>query len=431
MIRENPSAIRCTFTDMKVFDNILVIGKVWPEPSSSAAGTRMMQLLNLFKSKNTKLTFACTANTSQHQVDLKALDIIAATIELNSDSFNDFILDLKPTLVIFDRFMTEEQFGWRVMEHCPNALRVLNTEDMHFLRDARHKALKNGKSIDLNNQSEMHSSNTSREISAIYRSDLSLIISSVEKELLTNTFQVPDHLLYYLPLFIKRTSDNIPEFEERSNFMFIGNFLHEPNTDAVKYLKDEIWPLIRKEIPNAKVIIYGAYPTQKVSQLNAPKDGFYIHGRTNDASEETMKARISLAPIRFGAGIKGKLLEAMACGTPNVTTSIGAEGIKFDSEWNGSVVDSAESFANVAVELYSNKQKWSEAQENGFKIISKSFDSKTHLPNLDKTLQDIFDNLGAHRVKDYTSTLVKQQTMMSSRYLSYWIMEKEKSLKEN
>ena len=185
---------------MKVFDNILVIGKVWPEPSSSAAGTRMMQLLNLFKSKNTKLTFACTANTSQHQVDLKALDIIAATIELNSDSFNDFILDLKPTLVIFDRFMTEEQFGWRVMEHCPNALRVLNTEDMHFLRDARHKALKNGKSIDLNNQSEMHSSNTSREISAIYRSDLSLIISSVEKELLTNTFQVPDHLLYYLLL---------------------------------------------------------------------------------------------------------------------------------------------------------------------------------------------------------------------------------------
>lgn len=411
---------------MNVFDNILVIGKVWPEPNSSAAGTRMMQLLAFFKSKETKLTFACTANPSQFQVDLTELNINVAPIELNSDSFNDFIRELNPSLVVFDRFMTEEQFGWRVMEHCPNALRVLNTEDMHFLRDARHKALKKGNSIDLSNQSEMHTPNTSREISAIYRSDLSLIISSVEMQLLTDTFQVPSHLLHYLPLFVERTKSELPTFEERSNFVFIGNFLHEPNADAVKYLKDEIWPLIRKRMPNAKINIYGAYPSQKVSQLNAPKDGFHIHGRADDARKETMKARVSLAPIRFGAGIKGKLLEAMACGTPSVTTPIGAEGIQLGSEWNGAVVDSTESFANEAVNLHNDTLKWSEAQRNGFKIISEAFNSKTHLPELTTILQSTFDNLDRHRTKDYTSTLMQQQTMMSSRYLSYWIMEKEK-----
>ncbi|MFT6244383.1 MAG: glycosyltransferase involved in cell wall biosynthesis [Salibacteraceae bacterium] len=411
---------------MNVYDNILVIGKVWPEPNSSAAGTRMMQLLSYFKSKKTKLTFACTANPSQFQVDLEALKINVAPIELNSDSFNDFILELNPSLVVFDRFMTEEQFGWRVMEHCPNALRVLNTEDMHFLRDARHKALKKGKSIDLSNQSEMHTPNTSREISAIYRSDVSLIISSVEMQLLTDTFQVPQHLLHYLPLFVERTTDELLGFEERSDFVFIGNFLHEPNADAVKYLKDKIWPLIRKGMPKAKINIFGAYPTQKVSQLNAPKDGFLIHGRAESAMTETMKARVSLAPIRFGAGIKGKLLEAMACGTPSVTTLIGAEGIQLNSEWNGAVVDSTESFAIEAVELHSNAQKWSKAQENGFALISEAFNSKNHLPELDAIIQGTFNTLSEHRSKDYTSTLMQQQTMMSSRYLSYWIMEKEK-----
>ncbi len=411
---------------MNVFDNILVIGKVWPEPKSSAAGTRMMQLLEFFKSKETKLTFACTANPSQFQVDLEELDINVAPIELNSDSFNDFIIELNPSLVVFDRFMTEEQFGWRVMEHCPNALRVLNTEDMHFLRDARHKALKTGKSIDLRNQSEMHTTNTSREISAIYRSDISLIISSVEMQLLTDTFQVPNHLLHYLPLFVERATDELPAFEERSDFVFIGNFLHEPNADAVKYLKDEIWPLIRKEMPTAKINIFGAYPPQKISQLNAPKDNFHIHGRADSATKETMTSRVSLAPIRFGAGIKGKLLEAMACGTPSVTSPIGAEGIQMDNEWNGAVVNSAESIANEAIDLYTNEQKWSKAQQNGFKIISESFNSKNHLPKLNTLFLDTFDDLNAHRAKDYTSTLMQQQSMMSARYLSYWIMEKEK-----
>ncbi|NRA12552.1 MAG: glycosyltransferase, partial [Crocinitomicaceae bacterium] len=415
---------------MNVYDNILVIGKVWPEPNSSAAGTRMMQLLMFFKSKDAKLTFACTAHPSQHQVDLEELDIKAAAIELNSDSFNDFIIDLNPSIVVFDRFMTEEQFGWRVMERCPDALRVLNTEDMHFLRDVRHTAFKKGITIDLSKQSEMHTSNTSREISAIYRSDLSLIISSVEMNLLTETFQVPQHLLHYLPIFVEKETESLPSFEERSDFMFIGNFLHEPNVDAVKYLKNEIWPLIRKGISEAKLNIYGAYPTQMISEFNAPNDGFLIHGRVDDAIEVTLKSRVSLAPLRFGAGIKGKLLEAMSCGTPSVTTSIGAEGIQTGSEWNGAVVDSTDSFVRAATELYNDNEKWSEAQKIGFNIISESFNSDNHLPKLNEVLETTIDNLSAHRTKDYTSALMQQQTMMSSRYLSYWIMEKSKGAKK-
>jgi glycosyltransferase involved in cell wall biosynthesis len=411
---------------MNVFNNILVIGKVWPEPKSSAAGTRMMQLLHYFIEKGTHLTFASTANPSQFQVDLDALDINVAQIKLNSNTFDEFVKDLNPTLVVFDRFMTEEQFGWRVMEQCPEALRVLNTEDMHFLRDARKHAVKEGKSIDLNNQSDLSTDAACREISAIYRSDLSLIISEVEVEMLKNTFQIPDHLLHYLPLFAPDPLLTIPSYEERSDFIFIGNFLHEPNWDAVRYLSEEIWPLIRMKMPKAVLNIYGAYPTQKAMELNKPINGFHVHGRADDAIEVTKKARVSLAPIRFGAGIKGKLIEAMVCGTPTVTTSIGAEAMQHTNLWNGTIVDDPQSIADAAVELYSNIDQWSQAQKNGFVILENRFKLEQHLPKLNELFDTVFSNIKEHRAKDFTSKLMQQQTMMSSRYLSYWIMEKEK-----
>ncbi len=114
-----------------------------------------------------------------------------------------------------------------------------------------------------------------------------------------------------------------------------GTFCIEPNWNCVQVLKTEIWPELRKRLPDAKLLIYGAYPSQKVLQLHNPKEHFYIKGRAEIAEEVLEKAKILLAPIRFGAGIKGKLLEAMVYGTPSVTTSIGAEAMRwgFALEW--------------------------------------------------------------------------------------------------
>lgn len=112
--------------------------------------------------------------------------------------------------------------------------------------------------------------------------------------------------------------------------------------------------LIKKQVPEAVLNIYGAYASQKVLQLNNIKEGFLIKGAEN-ANEVVLKARVVLAPLRFGAGIKGKLLEAMQCGTPSVTTSIGAESMHADLSWNGFIEDNPDAFAKKAVELYHNK----------------------------------------------------------------------------
>jgi len=167
---------------------ILIIGKVWPEPNSSAAGTRMMQLIHHFIDKGDQVTFVSSAKDSFYQEDLSQLNISCSFVQLNDSSFNEFIEKLDPNIVIFDRFMTEEQFGWRVMDTCPNAMRVLNTEDLHFLREARHKALKRDEKLDFET---LRSDLQLRELAAIYRSDISLMVSDFEVKLLTETYQIP------------------------------------------------------------------------------------------------------------------------------------------------------------------------------------------------------------------------------------------------
>jgi len=121
---------------------VLIIGTVWPEPSSTAAGSRMLQLIQHFQLQKWKVVFASSASFSEFMFDLKLLDVATYPIELNNSAFDDLIQQLNPDFVVFDRFMTEEQYGWRVAENCPKSIRILNTEDLHFLRTVRQDCYK-------------------------------------------------------------------------------------------------------------------------------------------------------------------------------------------------------------------------------------------------------------------------------------------------
>ena len=129
---------------------LLVIGFVWPEPKSSAAGSRMLQLLNLFLDKDYEITFATACAKTDNAFDLSALGIQQEIIQLNDSSFDNYLKELQPDIVLFDRFMIEEQFGWRISEICPNALKLLDTEDLHCLRKGRQQAVKNQEEFDDN-----------------------------------------------------------------------------------------------------------------------------------------------------------------------------------------------------------------------------------------------------------------------------------------
>lgn len=400
---------------------MLIIGLVWPEPTSSAAGWRMLQLVDLFNSQGFEITFSSAASKSEHSFPLANKGVMEVEIKLNDSSFDEFIKDLNPDVVLFDRFMTEEQYSWRVMQTCPQAIRILDTEDLHFVRQARQEAYKKG--LDFNSDM-LYSDLAKRELTAIYRSDLSLIISGFEMELLQDEFTINPQILSYLPFQIQHQEQERIGFEDREHFTFIGNFLHEPNWKTVQRIK-EIWPSIRKQLPKAEVHIYGAYPSDKVWQLNQPKQGFRIMGRADHAIDTLKKYRVLLAPIPFGAGLKGKFIDALFAGIPSISSKVGAEAMFQDQEWPGYIADKTEEIVDKAVSLYQNQRAWESAAKRSQQILTSLIDPNWG-KDLTHALEKIQQNLESHRRKNMIGQILWSNQFLSSKYLSQWIEEKNR-----
>lgn len=408
---------------------ILIIGLVWPEPTSSAAGVRIIQLINFFLSSGYEVIFASAASKSEFSYNLKALNVEEREIKLNDASFNLFLKNINPNIVLFDRFMVEEQYGWRVQQECPNALRILDTEDLHCLRYARQQAPKSTDSLQSIN---LFNEVAKREIASIIRCDISLIISEVEMSILQNQFRIDPSLLFYIPFLEEKISEKDSQqwkgFEEREGFTFIGNFLHEPNWNTLQVLKTRIWPILRKKVPNAGLHIYGAYSGPKVMQLNNKNERFYIHGRADNAQEMMSIHRVLLAPIQFGAGIKGKFIDAMQVGTPSVTTSVGAEAMKGDLTWNGAIADDEHAFIDLAVKLYLDKNWWLQSQQNGIRIINERYGKSGFYQRFTERLNNIIENLTTHRQHNFFGQILLHHTINSTKYMSLWIEEKNKTV---
>ncbi|WP_028620119.1 glycosyltransferase [Pseudomonas sp. Ant30-3] len=420
---------------------VLMIGYVWPEPRSSAAGGYVMQLLGTFLQQGWDVTFSSPAGAGEHQEDLTALGIREVPIQLNNSSFDAFISELAPDIVVFEQFMMEEQFGWRVEQHCPDAIRVLATQDLQSLRHARHQRLKDRlkASDDGNDFSELFApalpeefalmANTDlakREIAAIYRCDLNLMISQVEIELLVEQFNVPREMLQWCPLMVDIPTSTPTPFEDRTHFLSIGNFRHAPNWDAVLWMKTTLWPMIREQLPTAQLHIYGAYTPPKATALHNAAQGFHVMNWAEDALQVMSAARVCLAPLRFGAGIKGKIVEAMLCGTPSITTPMGAEGMHGDAPWPGAVASTARQLADHAVRLYSDEQQWQNAQCLGFALLGERYRQAVHGPALIDRLMHCQQQLDQLRTNNFTGSMLRHHQHKSTQYMAQWIEAKNR-----
>ncbi|HEF4759923.1 TPA: glycosyltransferase [Pseudomonas putida] len=420
---------------------VLVIGYVWPEPRSSAASGHVMQILEAFVNEGWDITFSSPAGYGEQRADLTALGIREVPIELNNSSFDTFISELAPDIVLFDQFMMEEQFGWRVEKHCPDALRVLESCDLQSLRQGRHQRLKERlKACDDNHdftrlfapamrEEFEHMADTDlakREIAAFYRCDLTLMVSEVEIEILVEQFKLPRDLLHWCPLMVDLPNTAPVPFEERAHFLHIGNFRHAPNWDAVLWLKTAIWPLIREQLPGAQLHIYGAYTPPKATALHNPAQGFHVMNWAEDALQVMSAARVCMAPLRFGAGVKGKIVDAMLCGTPNVTTPIGAEAMHDDEPWPGAITRTARDFADNAVQLHQDKNRWLDAQAQGLQLLAKRYQQAVHGPALIARLEHCLQNLPAIRRDNFTGSMLRHHHHKSTQYMSQWIEAKNR-----
>lgn len=414
---------------------ILALCTVFPEPNSSAAGQHLLSLLRVFAETGDKIHIASAAQQDDSAPDLGYMGYEVHSVALNCSSFNVWVRELQPDIVFYDRFMLEEQFSWRVRESVPKAMHVLDTEDLHSLRHLRQDIIKRQAFCDVSwpalkdlhqHHHVMHHPLALREIGSILRSDLSLIISPVEMEILTHCYPIAAAQLHHCP-FLLPDKDDIPTpFTERKDFVFIGNYRHAPNWDAVRVLAQHIWPEIRQQLPNAQCHIYGAYTPPKAQQLHQPHKGFHIQGYAKDALATMRQAKVQLAPLRFGAGLKGKVCEAIRCHTPIVTTDIGWEGIS-NTVPHVSLHSEADiqQFAAVAIELYTCENTWHDFNQIAQQELDKHFNTVQHSQALVHVVNDLFNTLPAHRSQLFLQQILTQQQHASHKYMSQWIEAKQ------
>ena len=353
---------------------VLFFCLVWPEPSSSAAGVRLDYLIRLFIREGFELHLSSTAEQGSYSALYKDLEgVYRHSIDPNCSETSAKLAQINPDVVVFDRYPTEEQFSWHVMEACPKAIRILDTEDLHGLRRARQltlEELENGGGPTHLYVAEhevkpksVYNAIALREMVSMHRSDLSLVVSDVEFSYAQKYYGIPPDQLLYLPIISSRPVGPFSPLnnDTRTHACFIGNFKHAPNRDAVHFLRYQLWPHINEALcgqgnKDSECHIYGAYMDATMERLNNPSIGFYMKGRVDDVFSTLAAYGVLLAPLRFGAGVKGKILDAISMELPIVTTPIGSEGLSVHLDgvdFPGYVAKTVEEFKHSAVQCLS------------------------------------------------------------------------------
>ena len=388
---------------------VLCIGHRYPEPETTAAGRHLIDYLLFLKAENFKVHFASTSKKTPYSFDFGAHQIQTTSVHLNCSSFQEFLKDLQPQIVIFDRINSYEQFAWQCKEVVPDALLVLNTEDLHFLRYARQKNT-NYKSQPLFN----------REVKAILSADLSLIISKTEIDLLSKELNVSDSQLAYLPFLKHSSTQNALNLEERKHLIFVGNGQHKPNVDAVKYLRKEIWPILAMKLREVELHVYGRdYP--KSLFINTPERMSY-KGWTKDIKETMSSYKLNLAPLNYGAGLKGKVMTGLETQTVTIGSQIAFEGFPYDLQKQA--YTSKENLIDKISQLYTDKKLNTAYVEIQNSCLS-DFGSKWYKAHVEQ-LHYLNTFREAHRTKHLLIDLLWQNQLNKDKYFSKYIQYKQR-----
>jgi glycosyltransferase involved in cell wall biosynthesis len=394
---------------------------VWPEPLSSAAGLRTRELAVFLQRQGYEVVGIASGPASEYSAQWEKLGVRTFTCDPNQSKTDKTLQPFCPQIVIFDRFYIEEQFGWRARELWPQALQVIDSIDIHCLRRARERALTLQLSWSqlMDPDDELLGDDMLRELASFHRADVTIVVSSFEAEWLAKRGLEAERILW-LPFSAVAEKELLP-LENRRGFCFLGNFLHAPNMDAVNWLVKELWPAVRQQLPSAELHLYGAYPPPSVFHHKG-KSGIFIHGFVEDHRAAIASHQAMLAPLRFGAGIKGKTLEAWSAGTPVVGTPIAFEGM---CEGHPEFL-SAEEFVREILRLQ-DSSAWQGDVNFGLKALRETYDPEILFQKWSAYLEQAFAKLPLWR-QSLTGRMLRHHGAQSTKYLSRWIEEKNKNV---
>jgi len=281
-------------------------------------------------------------------------------------------------LAIISRAEIAHRHMATVQRHAPRAKVVFDTVDLHFLREEREAQLKQDASLRLSAARRKQ-----RELDLARSADRTLVVSPIEKEILE--LECPELDVRIISTIYPLDEADLPGFESRRNILFIGGFAHPPNADAVLHFAREILPLVKARIPEAIFQVIGPDPTRDVLQLAGPD--VQVLGYVPEVRHYFDQARLSVAPIRFGAGVKGKVNQSMSFGVPTVVSRVAAEGMFLVHEQNAMIANDPESFAAAVVRLWTEPEIWHRLSVNGRENVRQHFSVEAAGRRIDELLE--------------------------------------------
>ncbi|HEV1998845.1 MAG TPA: glycosyltransferase, partial [Candidatus Dormibacteraeota bacterium] len=339
---------------------VLVCDHWIPAPDRDSGSLRMRELIRLLRRLGHRVTFF-SAHENPREPYETALQAAGVEVQRGLGRFAGFC---EGRAGLYDRVILSRPHVARAMiddvrRHFPDAAVVYDTVDLQYQREGRRLAL-----AGLDRGPE-YAEMVDEEHRLQRAADITVAITEVEAEILREG--VPGSTVHVVPNVHVLEPEPIPGFELRHGLLFIGGFAHEPNVDAVVHFVTEVLPLVTCE-EDLRFFILGSDPPARVMELQSAK--VVVTGYVADVRPYFAATRVFVAPLRYGAGMKGKVGQAMAHGLPLVSSTIGAEGMNLEDGRDGFIVDDPAGFARAALRLHRDQDLWERMSRRGREVVA-------------------------------------------------------------
>jgi GT2 family glycosyltransferase len=331
--------------------HILVIDALAPDPTRDAGSVQVVNIMRLLRSMGWRVTFmADNRQATADEIALLGRHGVETLCKPQSPSLATWLKREGDGLdaAMLCRYYVADTNLPLFRRLAPRAKVLFDTEDLHFVREERTARHMGSTSL-----SRQALASRRRELDLVRQADATLVVSPVEQKLLLEA--VPGAKVLLLPNMHEVLGSRRP-FAERTGLVFVGGCGHPPNEDAIRWLTSEIWPLLHAKRPELVLHLIGDMPDHLRQQFGG--EGIVIHGRVPDLEPWMQGSRVALAPLRIGAGVKGKVNMAMSHGLPVVATSMAAEGMGLQHGLNALLADEPSTFAETVIALYDDPALW-------------------------------------------------------------------------
>ncbi len=368
--------------EQQVKHRILMIDYRFPTPDKDAGSVTAYFFLRLFQSLGYKVTFypndraymgSYTQNLQRLGVECLYKPYTTSLTDYLKENGNFF------DVIFVSRGEIASKYICSIKEHCQRAKILFDVTDLHFVRESRQAEIENDpylkkRALKLKQQ----------EFNIIQQSHYTIVHGHYEKQLLET--ELPQAKVMNIPFFSKiygRTT----KFSHRKDICFLGGFLHSPNVDAVKYFVKNIWSLVQSMLPDVCFYIVGSHPPEEIREL--ANENIIVTGHVPCLEEYFNRCRVSIAPLRYGAGVKGKIVSSLSYGVPCVASSVAAEGMGLSHEQNVMIADDTTTFAEAIVKLYTDELLWQRLSDGGLKIIEEEYSLETGKNRIIQILKEL------------------------------------------